>query len=45
LENDKLKEEVVYKKNVLNGGQFEVSNSEKAIKFVDINDLSIIDEM
>ena len=45
IENNKLKEEVVYQKNVLNGEQFEASNSEKAIEFVDINDLSIIDKM
>ena len=45
LENDKLKEEVVYRKNVLNGEQFETSHSQKAIEFININNLSIIDEM
>ena len=45
LENGKLKEEVVYNKDVSNSEQFEMSEKQKAIKFVDINDLSMIDEM
>lgn len=45
LDNDKLKEEVVYKKDVSNDKQFEMSEKQRAINFCNINDFSLIEKM
>ena len=45
LENKELIEQIIYDKDVSNGEQFEISDQEIPIKFVEISDLSVLDDL